>query len=706
MLSLETQQAQSGSLKTKVATAVAATAAIGIVAAVTLSSSESSAVRKSTGLFNIPEDIKGHFSGGQITGEWTVQGKFHKFELASGDWQINSKLTVEGPLMEGSETYTLVDNVLIMNPEYNDEAENPIQCGTRENLPTYAKWADVLDTGAVLEESKMSEDLKKAVSDNCPEGSTSVAVIVDERSYVICADSTANTRSMFAFNKDFSFSAVSREGMTVEIEHPTGWEKLNCTTFDPTLSRDEAALRSGLLEDSDRELNYRINEARYDEDHHELKKHPEVPEQKAPTSINDKWTFQQIEDDQTPHNVAGQDEPDGENSELHDATVIDGHEQAEQNLRIDQANYNNLIDQDNFYDMDSQGNFMNDATLTKAPGGFDYHDGAGLGGNEGGGGGGGGGNGQNNQRKCAFFHGVGGGGDAWTTPILQSRFDDYWGPNRLGKRCSNHNKYIETDSRTRGYNTYDYHNEICQSLSHGDFSDATKSVIFTHSMGGLTTRRAFADNVCSWSGHYYMSQAPMSGSKAANFASVACLALSTFQIGWLIKWIMFGAYCNPVGLLSHYGYHTIYNNNPWYPSGGANSSGRLCGSQWSGLGGGISVILGIIQLFSTLQRRFDFCIIPQISCGWRGCRTIGCLTGWYCPYNDGMVPWDACAKNHRTNSMNVKRMGVNHGDGTGRNGDRSGGASIDQWFVDRTMLNFSEGTGMCQSCLTQYGPWG
>jgi len=606
MLSLETQQTQSGSFKTKVAVAVAATAAIGVVAAITLSGSSTSVARKATGLFNIPEDIKGHFSGGQTSGEWTVQGKFHKFELASGDWQIDSKLTVEGPLMEGSETYTLVDNVLIMNPEYNDEAENPIQCGTRENLPTYSKWADVLESGAVLTEDKMNEDLKKAVTENCPAGSTSVAVIVDERNYVICADSTANTRSMYAFNSEFSFSAVSREGMTVDIEHPTGWEALNCTTFDPSLTRDEAAGRAGLLEDdADREL--RMDD-RYGGDSY------------------------------------------GSNNRL---TSIDS----------------------NYGEYGSSG----------GSGGSSYTP---------------------DQRKCAFYHGVGGGGDAWTTPILQSRFDDYWGPNRLARRCSNTNKYIETDSRTRGYNTYDYHNEICQSLSHGDFSDATKSVIFTHSMGGLTTRRAFADNVCSWSGHYYMSQAPMSGSRAANFASVACLAMSAFQIGWLIKWIMFGAYCNPIGLSSHYGYQTIYNNYPFYASGGANAQGRLCGSQWSGLGGGISVVLGIIQLLAGLQRRNDWCIIPKISCGWRGCRTSGCVLWWRCPYNDGMVPWDACAKRHRTSTMNVKRMGINHGDGTGRNGNRSGGSTIDGWFKARTMLSFTEGTGQCVSCLTRYGPNG
>jgi len=601
MLSLETQQPQSGSLKTKVAAAVAATAAIGIVAAVTLSSSDS-VVRKSTGLFNIPEDIKGHFSGGQITGEWTVQGKFHKFEKANGDWQIDSKLTVEGPSMDGSETYTLVDNVLVMEPDYIGIDDAKIECGHRDNLPAYANWADHLTNAKTLKSSDMGEEMLKAINDNCPAGSTSVAVTVEERSYVICADSTANTRAMYAFNKDFSFSAVSREGMTVNIEHPQGWEKLNCTTFDATLTREQAASLGGKLEDDvDRELQY--------------------------TSFTLNWGG-----------------------------------------------------------WGGWGGYTGGgSTYTPPP-----------------------------KRNCAFFHGVGGDGLAEQSPYdktnyggLQARYDDYWGENKVGANCGNNLKYLNTDSQRRGYNSDKYHQEICNAMAHSDFNTASTSVVFTHSMGGLTTRRAFASNHCSWSGRYHQSACPMGGSKAANLANGACNILSATLIGRLIFKYLLGNYCNQdQGTGAWAGYHSIYNGAPTFSSGGKKSDSRFCGSNAQGLGGGLAFGLKAIQLFSGLQRRNDWCIIPKISCGWRGCRTSGCHLWWRCMYNDGMVNWDSCAQVARGSSTSVRRAGWNHADSTGRNGDRSGGSSIDSWYKSRSLQSHSETAGVCNSCLTQYGTWG
>jgi hypothetical protein len=637
MLSLETQQPQSGSFKTKVAAAVVATAAIGVVAAVTLSSSDTVA-RKATGLFNIPEDIKGHFSGGQTTGEWTVQGKFHKFEKANGDWQIDSKLTVEGPSMGGQEIYTLKDNVLIMEPNFDKETygEQKLECGTRDNLPAYAKWADHLKNAKTIQEEDMSEGMRKAVTENCPTGSTSVAVNVESRSYVICADSTANTRAMYAFNKDFSFSAVSREGMTVNIEHPKGWEELNCTTFDATLTREQASQLGGrLADDGDREL--RANQG----------------------------------------------------FDSRDMDVGGG--------------YQSGLD---------TGYGVN--TISSGWGGIG---GGGFGGWSGGGGGGGTYT-PPAKRNCAFYHGVGGDGLAEQSPFdktnyggLQARYDDYWGPNRVGSNCGNSLKYLNTDSQRRGYHSSQYHTEICNTLAHSDFNDASISVIFTHSMGGLTTRKAFANYACEWWGLYHQAQAPMSGSKAANLAQAACNILSGGLIGSLIFKYLLGNYCDQdQGTGAWAGYHSIYNNAPSFTWGGKKADSRLCGSQAHGLGGGIAVGLKAIQLFSGLQRRNDWCIIPKISCGWRGCRTSGCHLWWTCPYNDGMVSYFRCAKSwrHTTNagSTSIKRAGWNHADGTGRQGDRSGGSSIDNWYKARALQNHNEAPGQCNSCLTEYGYWG
>jgi len=602
MLSLEAQQTQSGSFKTKIAAAVTASAVIGVVAAVSISSSASSTVRKSTGLFNIPEDIKGHFSGGQISGEWTVQGKFHKFEKANGDWQIDSKLTVEGPTMGGSETYTLKDNVLVMEPDYEGIEDAKIECGHRDNLPAYAKWADHLKNAQTLKESNMPEDMLKSVTENCPAGSTSVAVNVEERSYVICADSTVNTRSMYAFNKDFSFSAVSREGMTVEIEHPKGWEELNCTTFDATLTREEAASLGGKLEDdADRELQW------------------------GSFSIN--WG--------------------------------------------------------------SLGGW----------GGWSYGTGAATSSGP-------------PKRNCAFYHGVGGDGLAEQSPFdktnyggLQARYDDYWGENKVGANCGNSLKYLNTDSQRRGYDSDKYHKEICNTLAHSDFSTASTSVVFTHSMGGLTTRRAFSSSHCNWYGRYHQSACPMGGSKAANMANGACNILGATFVGRLIFKHLLGNYCNQdTGSGAWAGYHSIYHGTTSFSYGGKKSDSRLCGSNASGLGGTLAFGLKAIQLFSGLQRRKDWCIIPKISCGWRGCRTSGCHLWWYCMYNDGMVNWNSCARTYRNGigiATSVKRAGWNHADSTGRQGDRSGGSSIDNWYKERSLQSHNEAPGLCNSCVNK-----
>jgi hypothetical protein len=288
-------------------------------------------------------------------------------------------------------------------------------------------------------------------------------------------------------------------------------------------------------------------------------------------------------------------------------------------------------------------------------------------------------------------------------------------------RCSNQNKYLDTDTQTRGYNTLDYHREICNSLfpsvspysswgsaaAHDYFADASESVIFTHSMGGLGTRRAFADGVCSWNGAYHQSQPPMSGSRAASFARNACDGLSYSVVGMLIQLMPFmGAYCEHPGGSTHYGYTTIYAGRPTYGNGGARAQTRMCGTQYRGLGGFNASVLGIIQFLAGLQRRNDWCVIPKISCGWRGCRTVGCHVWYRCPYNDGMVSWSRCAKDWRGPSAQVKRMGINHQDGTGRCGERSGGDSVDNWYQARSMLNYNGQTMQCEGCLTRYSPWG
>jgi hypothetical protein len=756
MLSLETQQSQSGSFRTKVAVAVAATAAIGVVAAVTLSSS--SAERKQTGLFNIPEDIKGHFSGGQLTGEWTVQGKFHKFELASGDWQIDSKLTVEGPTMGGAETYTLVDNVLVVEPDFEHFPNANLTCGDRQNMPGYAKWTDLLEKAEAVSMADMGPRTRSMAEANCPAGSTSVVIRVEDVPYVICGDSTANTRAMYAFNGKFSFSAISREGMTVDIAHPKGWEALNCTTFDTSITRQEAFNRIGEIYD-DREL--------------QRGERGPGREESGGRGEEEEWIESEAKQDEF------QESGDRVSFDARGVERFKGDDRgvfAEMELMFGKVN-----GRVNKEDMGQQTNFVgnvahsDEAKREGAVGSSHnvFHIGTqrlSKGGNKGGGalpfsgvapgsrsgaaigggaigshsgalgststtttfsglGGGGGGSAYTTtttwvpptaqptlsptstnaptasptypggwtspgNRNCAFFHGVGGPGSPGMG--LRHTFDHYWGTDRFGQYCGNYYKYLNTNSRYQGYNTPAYMDEICLTLTtnntphHGatDFpNQGAQAVIFTHSMGGLTTRRAFADGRCAWSGKYYMSQAPMYGSKGANFASVVCALMSASMLSWIISIIILAAYCRPYGVLAHYGYTTIYHNVPWYPSnpGSARATGRLCGTNPMGFSGGTGVGLTLIQHVSGLQRRNDWCVIPRLQCGWRGCRSVGCWVWMTCPKNDGMVDYNACSTDnaHTLSSTNIRTMGINHSNGSGRDGDRSGGAQVDNWFISR-----------------------
>jgi len=648
MLSLETSQSHSGSFKTKVAAAVAATAAIGAVAAITMSSS-SSVARKTTGLFNIPEDIKGHFSGGQLTGEWTVQGKFHKFEDASGDWQINSKLTVEGPAIgegKSSETYTLVDNVLVMVPDYESLVDDDVkmECGSRMNLPAYTKWADALDSAQAIPERKMTAAFKNAVNENCPAGASSVLIKVDDRDYVICADSTANTRAMYAFNGDHSFSAVSREGMTVNIEHPKGWEALNCTTFDASKTREEAERLVGQLADDghDRELK-------------SLKMKP------SSKSLGDSEFGASSEGDR----VKFLEKQFGSATQAEKDAIVD---KAFEETMQEMFNTNVASGPQGGDQFPVEG-LMETAAAGPLP---------------------------NIGRNCAFFHGVG--ADGSVGDGLKPQVEAYWNhENHLALYCGNTNKFIYTDSQMRGYNSLHYHQEICTCLDHEDFADPAASVVFTHSMGGLTTRRAFADNVCSYEGSYYMSQAPMAGSKAATLAHVFCTGTHGLHLlGVLIRSFVLKGYCRQAAVGSWPGYHTIFRDVPTYGSNGKRADGRLCGSNPFGQGGALGWGLRAIQLFAGLQRRNDWCILPQISCSWRGCRTSGCHVWWRCPYNDGMVSWNSCGHWWTASGTRIDRMGINHADGTGRTGSRSGGTSIKKWFgrkVKYGIIQSGGGTG-------------
>lgn len=618
MLTLETTQ-PTYNLKARIAGAVAATCAVGVVAAVAMSNT--SATVKRTGLFNIPEDIKGHFTGGQVNNGWTATGKFHKFETESGDWQIDSKLTMSGSGYQNPVTYTLKNNVLTREEtspvsEHTNGERLELTCGDREDVPGYGKWADLLDNARAVSHSDLSEQGQAQYDSMCPEGSDAVVVKFEGDTWTVCGDSTAQTRAMYAFNDLFYFQAVSRPTMVVDIEQPAGYEKLNCTEMDISLDREEYSKAY-------------LDMMRRDDD--------------------------TTEDDER---------------ELYEGVTFGS-------------------------------------------------------GNEGGG------RRNGDGPDCLFFHGVGGKGDF--TALRPYHANNYWGKDMdtgVARDCGAY-KVMDTDTFKRGYDTASLLTDTCNAISAYQ-SKSASTVIFTHSMGGLYTRKAFATEGCGWKGKYYQSQPPMDGSNAASVPQKACagiasivllFAAATFWAPWIwVQWVAgalmtgFAAihsggvlggltntlkpYCNhalsPVG---GKGYRSIKQGLPWFAANPYNAGngryaradGRLCGYQPQGYKNGGVTWRGLVFIQNTanLQRRR---VTKSWDVNWYGYhyvqRTyVHTYNTWgtkSVAWNDGMVPVDSCEGQNGVGKASITYMNVNHSDGTGREGTSTYYMrNVFKWYTDR-----------------------
>jgi len=620
MLTLETTQQPTYNLKARIAGAVAATCAVGVVAAVAMSNT--SATVKRTGLFNIPEDFKGHFTGGQRTGEWNVNGKFHKFETASGDWRIDSKLTLDGSVYVLPKTYTFKENVLVTETLAVDGSRYEMECGPRDEVPGYGKWSDILDKAQALSRSDMSEKLQTEVESTCPEGSDAVQVKFEGNTWTVCGDSTAQTRAMYAFTETFSFQAVSRPNMVVDIEHPAGYEKLNCSAFDISLDREEYTKAF-------------MNMAHSVQD-------TDIDQEEGESEV-------EVDDERELESVYGQGKPGNA-----------PHPSSHENI------------------------------------------------------------------KCLFFHGVGGRGK-YRGQLRTFHSNGYWGANMQTGVAANCDQYavIDTDTFSRGWTNTDLIKDTCRAISHYQPYHAS-TIIFTHSMGGMYTRKAFSTDDCGWKGRYYQSQAPMNGSNAAKVPAKACLTLSVLVVGLMTAagltggWVaillgvvggLIGGIVNTMKIVRPYctmtlsgvggkGYKSIHKTIS-YTVQAQTSSGqhkradaRLCGYSPKGYGVGASGALKKIQWAAGLSRK-KWCKAWAIT--WWGHRwknmikagnyKVNCPGGAdpkNYPWNDGMVPVPSCNWWKGNKKIDITFMSVNHSDGTGREGTSTYYMKdINKWYTDR-----------------------
>jgi hypothetical protein len=229
----------------------------------------------------------------------------------------------------------------------------------------------------------------------------------------------------------------------------------------------------------------------------------------------------------------------------------------------------------------------------------------------------------------------------------------------------------------------------------------TVNVLITHSMGGLTTAGAFADQKCSKPDNYFTSQPPYSGSKAADAVVSICNdTVIRARIAYLahycrreVQWCFWG--------VCHYHYfpwygHTTLGNDPSRnpiitPDEDSNGSslvfeweadGKYCGSSPDGIGAlwFEDTMLSMIDLYASMQE-IEVCVtLPR--CGYGYCYNYTQCTME--EYNDGMVDVYSCRAGVEVGGNNAIYIeGANHKDGSCHNGDSSsGGAEPCQWMID------------------------
>jgi hypothetical protein len=304
-----------------------------------------------------------------------------------------------------------------------------------------------------------------------------------------------------------------------------------------------------------------------------------------------------------------------------------------------------------------------------------------------------------------FFHGVGGRG-IWQGTLRTKHDNNYWNvPGQsmskgVAKYC-NHYGVFDTDTFNRGYDDETLIADVCNAI--GNYEGNTqRAVIFTHSMGGLYTRKAFHQEGCGWKGKYYQSQPPMDGSRAAGLPAFVCPQIAHHTRG-LLYISALAAYCGPDASGAYgLGYDSIIRGRPSYSWAGYNSStgrnkrsdGRLCGVTPKGFKRGPWRALVTIQALSNMQRKN---VCKGWNYTWYGQKfyqmykannyNFLCTRGWkYEPWNDGMVAANSCIGHNAVGNAPIFYTSMNHADGTGREGTVTAVHNdIYRWFNRKTL---------------------
>jgi len=331
---------------------------------------------------------------------------------------------------------------------------------------------------------------------------------------------------------------------------------------------------------------------------------------------------------------------------------------------------------------------------------------------------------------CVFLHGVGNWGHSiyenkqWTYGTDKSdytkgwgytntRFKEYWGQVDKKANCIN-TRFFNVNSKTRGWDHSAFTQEVCTAMA-----EQGTNLLFTHSMGGLTSAQAFVQRKCVRPRRYHMSQPPLAGSKAAMLVVEICAGRGdNAHLWWPVNW---GGYCNGgwgpnFPGTAYNGYHSLHmpGTKYHYPHHSASSSygkmhgklkpkmyevdpisdmgqnslrykadSKLCGTSPDGLGENYftSKVLTEIDERAIMQKKSFHNGCWDMTWSWRGKykKYYTCNLPW----NDGMVDYDSCRAGLDGGTY---QMPVNHQDGTCHNGDSSSisNAKPCKWYTDRT----------------------
>jgi hypothetical protein len=239
MLSLDNSNAGEVDHQTSIKKVAAAlTICSGLALAGVLVNASSNKADSQVALISIPEDFVGKFHLEHDDGSYAVNGEFHKFEHADGDWQIDGTFVAKGQSLskEYYHSYTLKDDIMVLE-RINTTNDEPIlaKCVNGAGFLTYGQGKNILNNAIVVESAELKADLSSKIDAKCPLGSEIAYATQNGQPWVLCGDYSPKNFQIQMIGEYSTASATSANGLVVDVAHPDYFNTENCTTGDPLI---------------------------------------------------------------------------------------------------------------------------------------------------------------------------------------------------------------------------------------------------------------------------------------------------------------------------------------------------------------------------------------------------------------------------------------------------------------------------------------